>query len=282
MIAFLGMGLLGSNFVKALLDKGEQVRVWNRTTERATALEIFGAQPFADVADAVKGAARVHITLKDDQSVDDVLAAAHPGLQAGAYIIDHTTTSVDGARRRTKEWKERGFIYVHAPVFMGPQNALESSGYMLVSGDQGIINSLQTSLEAMTGKLVNLGEETGKAAAMKLVGNTFLVCLTASITETLKVAKSLGASPEDLSALFDVWNPGNGIQGRLRRITSGNYDKPSWELNMARKDTQLFLDAAQKAGTPLNLLPNIAKEMDKWIEKGFGAQDWTIIGKESF
>ena len=37
------MGLLGSNFVKALLKKGEQVNVWNRTHSRAQALEAFGA-----------------------------------------------------------------------------------------------------------------------------------------------------------------------------------------------------------------------------------------------
>ncbi|MBD0288676.1 MAG: NAD(P)-dependent oxidoreductase, partial [Flavisolibacter sp.] len=31
MKAFLGMGLLGSNFVRAMLQKGEEVQVWNRT-----------------------------------------------------------------------------------------------------------------------------------------------------------------------------------------------------------------------------------------------------------
>jgi 3-hydroxyisobutyrate dehydrogenase len=31
MKAFLGMGLLGSNFVKAMLKQGEEVQVWNRT-----------------------------------------------------------------------------------------------------------------------------------------------------------------------------------------------------------------------------------------------------------
>ena len=43
MIAFLGTGLLGGNFTRALLAKGEQVRVWNRTIEKAKALEQYGA-----------------------------------------------------------------------------------------------------------------------------------------------------------------------------------------------------------------------------------------------
>ena len=41
MKAFLGMGLLGSNFVKAMIKKGDSVQVWNRTFERAKKLEKY-------------------------------------------------------------------------------------------------------------------------------------------------------------------------------------------------------------------------------------------------
>ena len=74
------MGLLGANFVKAMLDKGEKVQVWNRSPARAQALEASGATVFANVADAVKNADYVHITVKDDAAVNEVLAAAAPGL----------------------------------------------------------------------------------------------------------------------------------------------------------------------------------------------------------
>jgi 3-hydroxyisobutyrate dehydrogenase len=102
MKAFLGMGLLGSNFVKAMLKQGEDVQVWNRTFSKAQAVETDGAKAFENVEDAVKGAEVIHITLKDDATVDQVLAAAKPGLQPGAIIIDHTTTSAEGAVERTK------------------------------------------------------------------------------------------------------------------------------------------------------------------------------------
>ncbi len=178
MVAFLGMGLLGANFVRAMTNRGEKVQVWNRTPSKATALEQYGAIAKPSPAEAVKGTDRIHLTLKDDVSVDEVLAAAVPGLQPGAVIIDHTTTSVEGAIRRTDEWKSRGFIYLHAPVFMGPPNALEGTGNMLVSGDQQVVDRFTPILAKMTGKLLNFGPETGRAAAMKLLGNLFLVAFT--------------------------------------------------------------------------------------------------------
>ena len=55
MKAFLGMGLLGSNFVRAMIKKGDQVQVWNRTPSKAKALETYGAKAFDDAADAPTG-----------------------------------------------------------------------------------------------------------------------------------------------------------------------------------------------------------------------------------
>jgi 3-hydroxyisobutyrate dehydrogenase len=281
MIAFLGMGLLGSNFVRALINKGSEVQVWNRTSAKATALEQYGAKAFANVADAVRGADIIHLTLKDDDTVNEVLALAAPGLKPGATLIDHTTTSAQGAVQRTKEWAERGFTYLHAPVFMGPQNALESTGTMLVSGDQAVINRLEPGLSKMTGKVLNFGTEPGKAAGMKLIGNLFLIAFTAGIADTLSLAKALNISVGDVTALFDSWNPGAMLPARLKRISSGTYDKPSWELNMARKDTRLFMEEAAHGGTKLAVIPAIAVEMDRWIEKGHGNDDWTVIGKDA-
>lgn len=280
MVAFLGMGLLGSNFVRAMIDKGVRVQVWNRTAAKAAALEKYGAKAFEDAADAVKGASVIHITLKDDATVNEVLEKASSGFSPGAIIIDHTTTSRSGAEDRTKEWKERGFAYLHAPVFMGPQNALESTGFMLVSGDQALIGRMEPELSKMTGKVLNFGAEPGKAAGMKLIGNLFLVAFTAGIADTLSLAKALDIPVSDIATLLGSWNPGALPLPRLQKMAGGNYDPPSWELSMARKDTQLFMNAAQQGGTKLAVIPAIAAEMDRWIEKGHGNDDWTVIGKD--
>ncbi|MEO6916241.1 MAG: NAD(P)-dependent oxidoreductase [Chitinophagaceae bacterium] len=281
MKAFLGMGLLGSNFVKAMLQKGEKVQVWNRTTEKATALGEFGASAFAKASEAVSGADVIHVTLKDDATVDEVLAAASAGFSQGATIIDHTTTSAKGAMDRTANWKNKGFTYLHAPVFMGPSNALDGTGYMLVSGDQSVIQKLESQLSSMTGKLINLGEVEGKAAGMKLTGNLFLISLTAGLSDALALAKVHGIKSSEVLELFQVWNPGAGTLSRLKKISEGKFDQPSWELSMARKDAGLMMDAADEAGATLTVIPAVAAIMDEWIAKGHGNDDWSVIATDS-
>ena len=281
MKAFLGMGLLGSNFVKAMAERGEQVQIWNRTAGKAQALAGEGIVVCDTPAEAVKGAQVVHLVVKDDAAVDAVLEQLAPGLEPGATLVDHTTTSAAGAKSRTQTWKERGYLYQHAPVFMGPKNAREASGYMLVSGDQDLIARLLPDLSKMTGKVLNFGAEAGKAAGMKLLGNLFLMAVTGGITDMLLLAKNQGISIDEITTLFDAWNPGAGAPGRLKRVAEADYSHPSWELQMARKDAGLMMDAVRKDAAEMMVIPAIAAQMDHWINKGHGHDDWTIIGKDA-
>jgi 3-hydroxyisobutyrate dehydrogenase len=280
MIAFLGMGLLGSNFVKALRKRGESVRVWNRSPAKAKALEAVGASAFADAADAVQGASRVHIVVSDDSAVDAVLESARAGLSENVVIVDHTTTSPNGTLERAQRWQERGIAFQHAPVFMGPQNALESTGVMLLSGERARYEALEPALSQMTGKLLYLGEEPDRAAKFKLLGNSFLMFLTAGFADFFALAKSMGIPSQDAATLFQSFNPGLTLTGRLERIMRGNFQDPSWELSMARKDARLMIEAADQAGTPLAVLPMIAQLMDSFIARGHQHDDWTVIAKD--
>jgi 3-hydroxyisobutyrate dehydrogenase len=271
MIAFFGAGLLGSGFVRALRRRGEDVHVWNRTADKARRLEEFGARAFDDPAKAAAGAARIHVCLSDDAAVDAVLAR----VRSSAPIVDHTTTSTKGVLERTR----RIPTFVHAPVFMGPQNALESTGVMLVSGESARIEPVRKALEAMTGKLVHLGERPDAGASFKLLGNLFLMFLNAGFADMLMLAKALDVPPREAATLLEHFNPGLSLPARLDRMISAKFSEPSWVLDMARKDARLMSEECERRELALSVLPSIAAQMDASLAQGKGAQDWTVIAE---
>lgn len=279
MIAFIGTGLLGSGFVEALLKKGETIHVWNRSPEKTILLEKLGAKSFTNITEAVKGCHRIHLVLKDDQVVDALLEKAQDGFEPNAIIVDHSTTSVQGAIDRAAHWKNKGYHYMHAPVFMGPANALQSNGTMMVSGDQELISKITPALSTMTGKLWNLGADPGKAAAIKLLGNLFHICFTGAIADMVTLANTLSIDMNELGPLMDVLNPGGIAQARIKKMASNTYDKASWELSMARKDAGLMMMEVAKKQKALAVIPPIAAKMDELIEKGLGKNDWTVLAK---
>jgi 3-hydroxyisobutyrate dehydrogenase len=280
MITLLGTGLLGAGFVRGLRKRGASVRVWNRTSDKARALAAVGAEPVADVTDAVRGADRVHLVLSDDAAVDSVLDAAATGFARGAIVVDHSTTSTAGALRRTAAWGERGIVYQHAPVFMGPANAADATGLMLLSGDRERVARLSPLLAPMTGKLVDLGPRVDGAAAFKLLGNLYLMALAAGFLDMLALGRAMGVEPGELAALFDHFNPGAQAPARFKRVLDADYANPSWELAMARKDARLMLAEVDRAGGALEFLPILAARMDRYLAEGQAHADWTVIARE--
>ena len=278
MIAYLGTGLLGAGFVRKLLERGEEVHVWNRTPEKARALEADGAKAFDTAADAVRGAQQIHLTLSDDAAVDAVLEPLADVILPTALIIDHTTLAPTPTVERIERWNARGRTYVHAPVFMGPKNAREATGLMLLSGDPDVRARVKPLVEPMTGKVIDLGDEPGRAAAFKLFGNLVILVMSGGLADMFALARSLHIDPKDARTLFDEFNPAGAVGARSKAIAEERFQPPNFELTMARKDARLMIEEAARHGTKLDVVPAVAALMDRYIESGHGSEDSGVIG----
>ncbi|MBS0306706.1 MAG: NAD(P)-dependent oxidoreductase [Proteobacteria bacterium] len=272
-IAFYGTGLMGSGFVRRLRALGHEVNVWNRTPDKARRLEAIGARAFDDAAAALAGAGRIHVSLGDDASVDAVLEPLAGAIAAGTWIVDHTTTAVHATAERIERWRARGRTYVHAPIFMGPANAAEGSGLMLLSGPKAEHDTLAPALQPMAGKLLYLGEAPGRAAAFKLFGNLTILGLLGVIGDVNRLAHALDIPAGEAFGLFEHFNPGATLPARAARVESADVTQPSFELAMARKDLRLMIEEAQRGGHELVVAPAFAALLDAAIARGEGHLD---------
>jgi len=272
-IAFFGTGLMGSGFVRRLRATGHEVNVWNRSAGKARALEAEGAKAFDEPAAALAGAERIHLSLSDDASIDAVLEPIAAKIPKGTWIVDHTTTAVTPTAERVARWNSRDRIFVHAPVFMSPANALEGTGLMLISGEKSRHDALLQELEKMTGKVLYMGEAPERAAAFKLFGNLTLIGIMGVLGDVNRLAHSVGIPTSEAFSLFKQFNPGQLLPARAARIESGEFSSPSFEVSMARKDVRLMIEEARRGGVELFVMPGVAAMFDAAIARGEGALD---------
>ena len=273
-IAYLGTGLLGSAFAEAAAKRGDSVTVWNRTAEKAKALEQFGITVAATPAEAVKGASRVYIVLKDDAVVEAAIAAARPALASDAIIIDHTTTLPELTATRLARLNSEGINYLHCPVFMGPAAARNAAGSILVSGPKALYEKVADALAKSTGKVQYFGEQGDLAAVNKLFGNAMLLGIGALLADIYTVGQGAGVGAEDALKLMGLFDLNAVINGRGKSMAAGNF-APSFELSMARKDIGLMIATA--GPRPLAVLPGMAARMDTLIAAGYGAEDCGVL-----
>ncbi len=274
-IGYLGTGLLGSAFVEAALQRGDQVTVWNRTPAKARALESIGARVAATPADAVRGAERVHLVLTDDAVVNDVIAQLRPGLGAAAIIVDHTTAQPALTAERSLRLTAAGVHYLHCPVFIGPAMARKAQGTILVSGPAALFDAVKEGLQRQAARVEYFGERPDLAAIYKLCGNAFLIGVGALVADLFAIGRGAGIAPLDTLKPLDFLNLAAVAAGRGKSMAAGDFT-PSFELAMARKDVRLMIETA--AATPLAVLPGIAARMDALIAEGHGARDVGVIG----
>src|SRR5262245_35054041 len=78
---FIGLGAMGHAMATSLVRAGHQLRVWNRTPQKAKDLQAAGAR-FAESPAAAAQAGVVLTMLADDAAVGQVLEGAE-GLLAG-------------------------------------------------------------------------------------------------------------------------------------------------------------------------------------------------------
>ncbi|MGZ3496379.1 MAG: NAD(P)-dependent oxidoreductase [Vulcanimicrobiaceae bacterium] len=273
-VAFYGAGLLGSGFVQGLRRRGADVRVWNRTFSKAKALEQYGAKAFERADDAARGASRVHLCLRDDAAVDATLDAALPGIEPGALVVDHTTVAPSGVANRAARLEAAGLSFVHAPVFMGPPNAVEGSGIMLCSPPRSLYERAKPSLEPMTGTLWYLGDRIDKAAVFKLFGNAMILAVVGGLNDVFTIAEVNDLTRVEALSLFERFKPEGQIGGRGKRMAQGDYD-PTWTLDMAHKDALMMIDAAE--GRDLPVIATIEASMRAAMERGLAARDLAAI-----
>ncbi|MFP5405923.1 MAG: NAD(P)-binding domain-containing protein, partial [Gammaproteobacteria bacterium] len=267
-LALFGTGLMGSGFVRRLLATGHEVNVWNRSAAKARALEADGAKAFDDPAAALAGVERIHLSLADDASVDAVLEPIAAAIPRETWIVDHTTTAVTPTAERVARWDSRDRTFVHAPVFMGPGNAAEGTGLMLVSGEKSRCDALLPSLQQMTGKVLYMGPAPERAAAFKLFGNLTLIGIMGVLGDVNRLAHAVGIPTNEAFSLFDHFNPGQSLPARAARIEAGKFTSPSFEVSMARKDVRLMIEEAARGGMELPVISGVAATLDAAIARG--------------
>ena len=277
-IAFLGTGLLGSAFAEAAAQRGDDVTAWNRSADKVLALKPFGVNAATTPADAVRGATRIHLVLKDDGVVETVLAAARSGLSADAIVIDHTTTLPALTAQRAARLAAEGIRYLHCPVFMGPAAARSAKGTMMAAGPRALFDLVKADLQKMTGKLNYMGERLDLAAANKLLGNAAIIGVAALMADVLTLAQASDVPGTDAIQLLGLLDLNAMVAGRGMNMAKGDF-AASFELAMARKDVALMLETT--GARPMAALPAVAARMDALIAAGHGAADCSVMGLDA-
>ncbi len=270
---------MGSQMANRLRLAGHEVRVWNRTHDKAAEWARDGGVACDTPQQAAEGATEVHAMLTDDDAVESALfgdSGALQSLHQGSLVVDHSTVSVAGVQKRAARIIGAGWRFLQAPMLAGPAAVSKGEGMMLIGGEQLAYQADEALLHSIVERHWWVGDKPADAATFKLMANSMLVCIVESLAEYYAIGKANGIHPEHTLKLFESFDPGATIKLRGPNIARGEYRPAAFALAMAHKDVGLMLAAAgDRSHTPA--LGAIDDKMSELVKRGCGDLDLAAL-----
>jgi 3-hydroxyisobutyrate dehydrogenase-like beta-hydroxyacid dehydrogenase len=248
-VAILGTGKMGAAMARRLHQQGFDVRLWNRTRQRAEQLG-FG-EVFDTPAEAASDADVVISMLTDASAVRHAYVGQHGALEAnGARVyIDSSTVDPKTHQDLARVAAEHGATFVEAPV-VGSVPAVEAGKLVIMlGGEPAAFERVRTVLQAL-GEVRYIGP-LGAAAQLKLVANSMLGIISAAAGELYNAGLRAGLDRERVWEVLTRLAP--YLDARRAGFMEGRNEPVLFRLADMVKDLQLALGLYREIGiqTPL-------------------------------
>lgn len=284
-VGFLGLGQMGSGIAANILKAGHDLKVWNRSPEKAEPLVRDGAQLSRTPKEAAGGRDIVITMLADDTALDEVLSGDDgliAGLEADALHVSMSTISVATADAAAARHASRGQHFISACVFGRPDAAAAAKLFVVAGGDAEEIARARPVLEAIGQRVFEVGERPSAANLVKLCGNFAILAAIETMGEAMALAEKGGVRKAKLlevltGTLFDA--PVYRTYGPI--LVNESFRPAGFAAPLGFKDMRLAGEAAEKFITPMPLLSLLRDRLLETIAKEGSDIDWSGIARTS-
>lgn len=269
-IAWIGTGVMGAPMALHLQRAGYSVFAYNRSPEKARALQKDGVTPCDTIAEAVRDAAFIFTMVGYPKDVEQVYLGEDGILEnakAGAVCVEMTTSSPDLAVRLYEAGKEKGIAVLDAPVSGGDTGAKNATLSIMAGGEQEAFDRALPLLQKLGTSILLMGG-AGAGQHTKACNQIAVAGATAAYTEALAYAMKAGVDPEKMLAAIGGGAAGSWqISHMASRALHGDH-APGFFVKHFIKDMRIIGAEAAARGLTLPMVETVLKQYEAMAEDG--------------
>jgi 3-hydroxyisobutyrate dehydrogenase len=247
-VGFIGLGIMGRSMAGHILRAGYRLNVYNRSRNKTDDLVAEGATWCATPGD-VAAISDVVITMVGyPHDVEEIYLGADAIVDranAGAILIDMTTSSPGLAARIAAEGTKKGVQALDAPVSGGDIGAREAKLSIMVGGEPAAFDAALPLLQLLGTNIVLQGG-SGAGQHTKMCNQIVIASTIMGVCEGLAYAKHAGLNADTVMKSI-----GNGAAGGFQlsvlgaRIIKGDF-APGFFIEHFIKDMSIALAEAER------------------------------------
>ncbi len=172
-IAVIGLGPMGAALAKAIAKAGYELRVWNRTFSKASALACHGAIACAAPDEAISESDIVVVCLADYSTWHSITASNKLGpLLENRTVIQLTTGTIEQVRDHARWLEENKASLIDGSIICFPSQIGTDDASLVVAGSEATFNDCGSVLTSLSPQTTYLGDDL----ATPVVLSRALIC----------------------------------------------------------------------------------------------------------
>ncbi len=227
--AMIGLGRMGLNMVRRLLQGGHEVVAYNRTPQKTEEIAHEGALPaytLPELVEKLTGPRIVWLMLPAGAAVDDHLVQLQEILSSGDIVIDGGNTYYKDDIRRAEFLNKKGIFFLDAGVSGGIWGL--QKGYCLMIGGPRAVSEkaapLFKTLAPPEGFLYC--GPTGAGHFVKMIHNGIEYGMMQAYGEGFQILESSPyAETFDYAKIARLWNQGSVVRSWLLELAEAAFAK---------------------------------------------------------
>jgi 3-hydroxyisobutyrate dehydrogenase-like beta-hydroxyacid dehydrogenase len=252
-LGFVGLGVMGSEMVLRLLEKGHTVTGYNRTQSKAARLLEKGMK-WSGSPREVAAASDFTFSMVTNSPALEMIVEGPDGLLAGLapgkVLIDMSTVSPEFSRSVAAKIRAKGADMVDAPVSGSVITLQEGKLSVMVGGHKDTFDRIAPLLLDIGPKVTYVGN-SGLALVMKIAANLSLAVQMLAFSEGVLLAEKSGISRQvavEVLSNSAIASPMVKYRGPFVLKLPAE----AWfNVNMMQKDMLLALDLGRALDVPM-------------------------------
>jgi 6-phosphogluconate dehydrogenase len=222
-LGMIGLGRMGGNMTRRLLQGGHEVAVYDRSVEAvqgAVAEGATGAASLAELAAALTPPRAVWMMVPAGAPVEATIAEMAPLLAAGDVLIDGGNSNYKDSIRRAEELKPSGIRFVDAGTSGGIWGLTE--GYcLMVGGEREAFELIEPALRTLAPERGYLHTgASGSGHFTKMIHNGIEYGMLQAFGEGFEILRG-SRFDLDLAAIAELWRHGSVVRSWLLDLLAG-------------------------------------------------------------
>ena len=200
-------------------------------------------------------------------------------LRPGTGVMVSATISAADSRALAAELEAMGLLMLDAPVSGGAAKAAAGQMTVMASGPKQAFDRLRPVLDAVAGKVYEIGDEIGLGATVKIIHQLLAGVHIAAGAEAMALAAKAGIP---LGTMYEVVTNAAGnswmFENRMKHVVDGDYT-PHSAVDIFVKDLRLVTETALSLGFPLPLASTAYTMFANASNAGHGREDGAAVIK---